>query len=87
MKHKAKGGWDFQPSLARSHHEAGVCIANTRGELTKCTRGACVAVGTEQNFAGARVTFFGKGDMADAFVAFRANIVKVRQILLCHKCP
>jgi hypothetical protein len=62
-------------------------IADAGGELSECAGSARVAVGAEEHLAGAGVAFLRQGDVADALVARRANVVEVRQLLLGRELP
>ncbi len=72
----------FHPELAGPQDEAGVGVADARGELAERTGRARVAVGAEQNLPGPGVTFFRQGDVANALIPRRADIVKVFDVLL-----
>ena len=75
-------GRHLEPELAGAHDEARVGVADARRELAERAGGASVAVGAEQDLAGPGVPFLGQGDVADALVAGRADVVEVGQLLL-----
>lgn len=82
IEDEAHGGRDFEEDFAGAEDEAGVGVTDASGELTEGARGASVGVCAEEDFTGARVTFFRKSDVTDAFVVGRSGVVEVLDTVL-----
>ncbi len=80
-------GGHFHPGFAGAHDEAGVGVADAGGEFSERPRRTRVAVGAEKYFAGPGMAFLRHGDVADALIAGRADVVEVLKVLLSGELP